>query len=70
MTVKELNDTLKEMRSIYPFDENNSIVYAGDIVSHEMNRISVHTVDKKTGIIIHMEKVAEVKEDERNSVHI
>lgn len=45
------------MHSIYPFGEDKTIVYIGDIINHSENRLSIRTADEKTGIIISMDKI-------------
>lgn len=57
MTVKELNNALEEMRSIYPFDKDKTIVYIENIIKHSGNRLSIQTADEKTGIIVSMDKI-------------
>lgn len=64
MTVKEFKCALSEMHSIYPFDEDKTIVYIGNIINNSENRLSIQTVDEKTGVIIHMDKESEIKENE------
>lgn len=55
-TVKEFLDGLNEMRNIYPFDDDRTIMGTENPMSRSENRLSIHTVDKETDIIITMEK--------------
>lgn len=55
-TVKQFKDTLEEMRSIYPFQDDKTYIQTRDIVSLGNNHLSLATTDEKTGILIEMSK--------------
>ena len=55
-TVKQFLDALGEMRNIYPFKDDKTIMGTENPMSYKQDRLSIQTVDDKTGIIITMEK--------------
>lgn len=55
-TVKQFKDTLEEMRSIYPFEDDKTYIQTRDIVSLGNDHLSLATTDEKTGILIEMSK--------------
>lgn len=57
MTLKQFDDVIQEMKSIYPFEDDKA--YIGNL--HEMStdmpsQVEIHTKDEKTGIKIVMLK--------------
>ena len=56
LTVREYNDILEEMRSIYPFVDSETRIYTYNPISRISDQVNIITVDKKTGIVIHMYK--------------
>lgn len=55
-TVKEFLDGLEEMRTIYPFEDDKAFMGTENLMSRQENRLTIHTVDEKTKILITMEK--------------
>ncbi len=55
-TVKQFKDTLEEMKSIYPFDDEKTYIQTRDIVNLGHDHLSLATTDEKTGILIEMSK--------------
>lgn len=59
ITLKQFNDTIEVMRSVYPF--KNETTRLADIEDHrtlEPRHIEIHTVDERTGVdIILMKRV-------------
>lgn len=56
MTVDFLQKTLKEMKGIYPFKDDKTVITTTDIIKCSGDRVFISTTDEKTGIDIHMEK--------------
>ena len=64
LSVKELNDALKEMKTIYAYDPN--VTWFGDNRDERCNtfrRVEIHTVDPKTDVQIMLSKTIPVKEE-------
>lgn len=55
-TVKQFKDTLEEMRSVYPFKDENTYMRTDNMISCEHNFLRLATVDERTGIEITMSK--------------
>lgn len=56
-TVKEFLETLDEMRTVYPFKDEETFMCKIDPRTFDCNNaISLRTVDEKTGVTIHMSK--------------
>lgn len=51
-----LQKTLKEMKGIYPFKDDKTMITTVDIVRCNGDGVFINTTDEKTGIYIHMEK--------------
>lgn len=66
ISVKQFKDTIEEMRTIYPFtDENAHLSNCVDFFTGEIGRrIEIATTDERTGIHIVMEKVIQDEERE------
>lgn len=57
MTLKQFNDTLEEMRTIYPFkDETTRLGELRDLNSDSLRQVEIVTTDEETGIQIIMSK--------------
>ena len=57
MTLKQFNDTLEEMRTIYPFkDEKTRLGELKDLCSDSLRQVEIVTTDEETGIQIIMSK--------------
>lgn len=56
-TVKQFLNALDEMRNIYHFDDNETQICTRSEISMSDNALSIHTVDKSTGIVIEMTKL-------------
>ena len=55
-TVKQFYDALEEMRTIYPFRDDNTFMGTENPTTMQHDRLSIHTVDEETKIQITMEK--------------
>lgn len=57
MTIKELNDVLDDMHSVYPF-QNDKTMFGSirDIRNMTPNNVEIITTDEKTGVQIIMSK--------------
>lgn len=55
-TVKQFKEALEEMKTIYPYDDNKTVIQTRDIISLGNNHLSIATKDEKTGILIEMSK--------------
>lgn len=55
-TVKQFKDMIKEMRTIYPFEDDKTYLSTHNIVSVDNNRLEIQTKDDKTGVDIVMSK--------------
>ena len=63
MTIKQFKETVEEMRTVYPFkDENAYLGNLRDIKSDEMRQIDIHTMDEKTGVFIVLSKGVRVND--------
>lgn len=57
MTIAQFKETVEEMRTVYPFaDENAYLGNLKDIRSNEMRQIDIHAIDEKTGVLIILSK--------------
>ena len=57
MTIEKINEVLNEMRTIYPFDDKETYIQLGDLISGQRSDlVDITTKDKKTGITITMSK--------------
>ena len=54
--VKQFLDALDEMKAIYPFKDEETILCTRDFESLRHNHIAIRTRDEKTGIYIEMAK--------------
>ena len=53
MTIKQFNEILNDMRSIYPFrDEFTSLDEFTDLRTGSNRQVCIHTIDDKTGVEI------------------
>lgn len=63
-TIKQFKDTLEIMRKAYPFtDEDTLIENCRDQYTASNTRIDLLTVDKETGVEVHLSKRIEVEND-------
>lgn len=59
MTIDKINEVLNEMRTIYPFDDKETYIQLGNLISGQRSDlVEITTKDKKTGITIVMSKHA------------
>lgn len=59
MTIARLNEVLNEMRTIYPFDDKDTYLQLGDLVTGcRSDLVDIQTKDRKTGITITLSKHA------------
>lgn len=58
-TVKQFKEALDEMKKIYPFEDDKTIICTRDIQSLSHNHLAIRTKDEKTGIYIEMSKSLE-----------
>jgi hypothetical protein len=54
--VKQFLDALQEMKAIYPFDDEKTILCTRDLATLSHNSLSIRTKDEYTGIFIEMSK--------------
>lgn len=55
-TVKQFKDALEEMKKIYPFKDEETILCTRNFASLQHNHLAIRTKDKETGIYIEMSK--------------
>ena len=55
-TVKQFKEALEEMKTIYPYEDDKTVIQTRDIISLGNNHLSIATRDEKTGILIEMSK--------------
>lgn len=55
-TVKQFVDALEEMRTVYPFKDENTRMSIMDFRCMTPNHLTVITTDEKTGVVITMSK--------------
>lgn len=55
-TVKQFLDALEEMRALYPFKDEETILCTRDFHRLTHNSLSIRTKDEKTGIYVEMTK--------------
>ena len=66
MTLKEFNDTVEVMRTIYPFeDDKTRICELYDLRTDRLNRVQIITEDERTNTQIVMSKDVERNFNER-----
>jgi len=56
MTVDFLKKTLKEMKGIYPFKDDKTVITTANVIRCAGDGVFISTTDEKTGIDIQMEK--------------
>lgn len=56
LTVDYLQKTLKEMKTIYPFKDDKTVITTADVISCNGDGVFISTTDEKTGINIQMQK--------------
>lgn len=63
MTLKEFNDTIEIMRTVYDFaDEDTKLVTTRDAASLKNDRIVLATIDKETDTCVTLERKCEESE--------
>lgn len=55
-TVKQFKDALEEMKAIYPYKDDKTVIQTRDIRTFGNNHLSIATKDEKTGILVEMSK--------------
>ena len=55
-TVRQFLAAIEEMRSLYPFNDDKTILCTRDFARLSHNSLSIRTQDEKTGIYIEMTK--------------
>lgn len=55
-TVKQFKDTIEEMKSIYPFDDEKAYMRTHDLMAKDNRKLQIQVTDEKTGVLIVMEK--------------
>ena len=55
-TVKQFKEALEEMKTIYPYEDDKTVIQTRDTISLGNNHLSIATRDEKTGILIEMSK--------------
>lgn len=61
-TVKQFKDMLEEMKTIYPYEDDKTILSTHDIMTLGHTALEIKTTDEKTGVTIVMSKRCEVTE--------
>lgn len=57
MTLKQFNEVVEDMRSVYKFKNENAILNnLIDLRTGANMEVEIHTVDEKTGVFITMQK--------------
>lgn len=56
MTVKQLKDMIEEMRTVYPFEDDKTHISTYNVRRFNQNEVNLFTKDKRTGVVIKMEK--------------
>lgn len=63
MTIKQFNEILNELRSVYNFkDELTRLDDFSEPETRYNRKVSIYTVDEKTGVEVHLSKGAEIDE--------
>lgn len=63
ITVEMVIDTLEEMRTIYPFKNEDTLFNLGEnSYTMERSKVEIITNDEKTGVQVHLSKNATRKE--------
>lgn len=61
MSIKQFNDVISEMKTIYPFDDDKTFISnLKDRISNSQRCVEIVTTDKNTGINILMSKSVEL----------
>lgn len=55
-TVKQFKDILDEMKGIYKFEDENTVMSTWEFQSRRNDRLTIRTIDKDTGVDIVMSK--------------
>lgn len=55
-TVKQLKDMLEEMKTIYDYDDSETILSTHNILTLGHDQLEIRTIDKETGVTIVMAK--------------
>ena len=55
-TVRQFLDALDEMKTLYPYDDEKTILCTRNFECLSHNALSIRTQDEKTGIYIEMSK--------------
>lgn len=58
-TIKQFKDTIEEMRTLYPFEDDKTYMSTHNLIYQGNNKLQIQTMDEKTDIIIVMEKQIE-----------
>lgn len=58
-TIKQFKDTIEEMHTIYPFEDDKTYMSTHNLMCQGNNKLQIQTMDEKTGVIIVMEKQLE-----------
>lgn len=54
MTIQEMNDTLKTMKSVYNFKDEKTDIKLEGVKSFEGDTVFINTIDDKTNVNIEM----------------
>ncbi len=55
-TVKQFHDAIEEMRSIYPFENEDAKMTDFDIISRNRDCLQITIEDERTGIVVTLSK--------------
>lgn len=56
-TVKQFKDTLEEMKTIYPYEDDKTYIQTrNDLAELGYNNLCLATTDEKTGVLIELSK--------------
>jgi hypothetical protein len=63
-TVKQFKEALEEMKTIYPYQDEKTVIQTRNAINMGHNHLSIATRDEKTGILVEMSKSIEVEKCE------
>lgn len=55
-TVKQFKDMLEEMKTIYDYDDSETILSTHNLLTLGHDQLEIQTIDKETGVTIVMAK--------------
>lgn len=67
-TIKQFKDTIEEMRTLYPFEDDKTYLSTHNLFCRENNRLQIRTRNDNTGIIIVMEKQIDTESVDKSNI--